>query len=231
MKNLFIFIIKFSVISKILLKPILVLHGVFYKLSGIVATSANKGKHPKHEIIRYSSWFNSNISTNEVVLDIGCNTGTMTKDLARQAKFVYGLEIESKYIEEATRLNKQTNIKYICADATKFDYTNIDDIDIITLSNVLEHIENRIVFLKMLTSRVPFGKKGLHTLLIRVPMIDRDWITIYKKNLGLDYRLDNTHFTEYTFEQFKFELSECNINIISYHIRFGEIYAVCNTIP
>jgi len=226
MKNIFIYIIKFSIISKILLKPTLMLHGFFYKLSGVAATSVNKGRHPKHEIIKYSRWFNSNIGKNEVVLDIGCNTGTMTEELAHQAKFVYGLEIEGKHIEEAIFLNKQANIKYICADATKFDYTNIDDIDIITLSNVLEHIENRVVFLKMLTRRVP----GVHTLLIRVPMIDRDWITIYKKNLGLDYRLDNTHFIEYTFEQFKSELSECNISIISYHIRYGEIYAVCKAI-
>ncbi len=43
-------------------------------------------------------------------------------------------------------------------------------------------------------------------LLIRVPVIDRDWIVVIKKELGLEYRLENTHFTEYTFKEFLQEL-------------------------
>ena len=31
--------------------------------------------------------------------------------------------------------------------------------------------------------------------LIRVPMIDREWISVYKKQLGLEW--DNTRFIEY----------------------------------
>jgi hypothetical protein len=58
-------------------------------------------------------------------------------------------------------------------------------------------------------------------------MIDRDWITLYKREIGIEYRLDPTHFTEYTFEQLKEELREADIEIISHHVRFGEIYAVC----
>jgi len=61
-------------------------------------------------------------------------------------------------------------------------------------------------------------------------MIDREWIAVYKKELGLEYRLDRTHFTEYTFEQFESELNEANINIVNYHIRWGEIYAICEAI-
>jgi hypothetical protein len=45
--------------------------------------------------------------------------------------------------------------------------------------------------------------------------------------LDLDYRLDKTHFIEYTLESFLGELERSNIEIISYHIQWGEIYAVC----
>ena len=96
-----------------------------------------------------------------------------------------------------------------------------------TLSNVLEHIEHRIEFLKKLIKQISWQDKTNKKLLIRVPMIDREWITVYKKELGIDYRLDPTHYTEYIYTQFEQELIESGIGILSYHIRFGEIYAVC----
>jgi len=91
--------------------------------------------------------------------------------------------------------------------------------DVITLSNVLEHIENRVDFLKLM------GRKA-SKLLIRVPMINRDWITPYKKELGLDYRGDRGHFTEYTFESFEREMKEVGLKIEECSIQFGEIWAV-----
>ena len=91
--------------------------------------------------------------------------------------------------------------------------------DVITLSNVLEHIENRVEFLKRM-------KKKASTLLIRVPMVNRDWITLYKKELGMRYYGDKGHFTEYTFDGFERELEEAGLKIDRYSIQFGEIWAV-----
>ena len=53
---------------------------------------------------------------------------------------------------------------------------------------------------------------------------------VYKKQIGVEYRLDSTHYTEYTYLQFKDELSKSDIEIISYHVRFGELYAVCKAV-
>ena len=61
--------------------------------------------------------------------------------------------------------------------------------------------------------------------LFRVPLIDREWLVAYKKEMGVEYRLDPTHFIEYTLEQFKDELKQANITIKQVDIRFGEIYA------
>lgn len=91
--------------------------------------------------------------------------------------------------------------------------------DVVTLSNVLEHIENRVEFLKRM-------KRKASKLLIRVPMINRDWITPYKKELGLHYYGDKGHFTEYTFDSFERELEEAGLKIEVYSIQFGEIWAV-----
>ena len=91
--------------------------------------------------------------------------------------------------------------------------------DTVTLSNVLEHIENRVEFLKRM--RMKASK-----LLIRVPMVNRDWITLYKKELGMRYYGDRGHFTEYTFDGFERELKEAGLEIERYNIQFGEIWAV-----
>jgi len=92
-------------------------------------------------------------------------------------------------------------------------------VSVIILSNVIEHIEDRVKFLKEI-------RKLAKKFLIRVPMIDRDWLTLYKKELGVEYRLDKTHFTEYTEQSFRDEVKEAGYKIVSLYIRFGEIYAV-----
>lgn len=218
-------ILKIKPLSKLLIKPILILHGVCYKLASNIAIELNGGIHPKHKIMKYKEWFLDNINLDDIVLDIGCNTGIMPHVMSEKAKFVYGIEIEKKHIEIARNNSQQSNIEFICADATFYDYSKCHPIDIVTLSNVLEHIDDRVSFLRTLVKKINW--KGVKIFLIRVPMIDRDWITLYKKEIGLDYRLDRTHFTEYTFKGFQDELSKCEIEIVSYEIRFGEIYAIC----
>ncbi len=52
-------------------------------------------------------------------------------------------------------------------------------------------------------------------------------MSVYKKQIGVEYRLDKTHYTEYTYLQLKEELKKSNIEILSHYIQFGELYAVC----
>ncbi len=225
MKSIIKRIVFSKVTAKLLLKPMLKLHNLTYSFSGMYASIVNDGVHPKHRIMKYKEWFLDSIEDGWVVLDVGCNTGMMPEVMSKKAGFVYGIEIVEKLIDEAKRVRQKENIEYIYGDATVYDYSSCRPIDCITMSNVLEHIKDRVEFLKKLIVQVNWTNKK--RFLIRVPMIDRDWITVYKKELGLEYRLDATHYTEYTFEEFKSELSEAGIIIDSYHIRFGEIYALC----
>ena len=218
-------ILKINAVSKLLIKPILILHGVCYKLASNISIEINGGIHPKHKITKYKEWFLNNIKIDDVILDVGCNTGIMPQFISKKAKFVYGIEIEKKHIEFARNHRQQDNIEFICADAIFYDYSKCQPINIVTLSNVLEHIDNRVSFLKTLVKKINW--KDQKILLIRAPMIDMDWITLYKKEIGIDYRLDSTHFIEYTFKGFQDELNQSQIEIVSFQIRFGEIYAIC----
>ena len=224
MKALLKKIIYNKTVAKISIKLILRLHSFTYKLSGIYSSILNDGNHPKHKIINYFKWFSDNISEKDNVIDIGCNKGYMSYIISSKANYVYGIEILDKYIRYAKKAYVNENLKFFSEDATKFDYSKLPHSpSIIVLSNVLEHIDDRINFLftikKNLNKKVKF--------LIRVPMIDREWIVIYKKQLGLDYRLDKTHFIEYTFDNFKEELNKAGIDILNHEIKWGEIYAIC----
>lgn len=61
-------------------------------------------------------------------------------------------------------------------------------------------------------------------------MFNRDWITLYKKELGIEWRLDKTHYVEYTMETFQDEMKNAGLKIESHEIKFGEIYALCRKI-
>jgi 2-polyprenyl-3-methyl-5-hydroxy-6-metoxy-1,4-benzoquinol methylase len=204
-------------IYKILTKIALKLHNLSYKLAAKFAIKLEGGLHPKHRLMSYHKFFIDNINEGDRVLDIGCGNGALTYDLSKKAKEVVGIDINRQSIETAKKKYSALNIKYIVGDATEYNFNG--RFDVIVLSNVLEHIKNRVEFLKRIG--VLAAK-----ILIRVPMINRDWITLYKKELGVEYRLDNTHFIEYTLETFKQELKKAGLGISDYKVNFGEIWAV-----
>lgn len=220
-------IILNKTVARWLIKPILRLHNQCYKWAARFATVLNDGVHPKHHILKYKEWFLENIEPGWTVIDIGCNTGALSSLLAKKAAFVYGIELSEKHIAAAKAQCTANNTEYICADATVYNYDSHQPVDCVILSNLLEHIEHRVDFLKKIIRQVKWADENHRRFLIRVPTIEREWIVLYKKEFGVDYRLDLSHHIEYTLEQFREELTQAKIGIKQVDIRFGEIYAVC----
>jgi 2-polyprenyl-3-methyl-5-hydroxy-6-metoxy-1,4-benzoquinol methylase len=200
------------------LKTILKIHSSSYRLVSPLAKKLEAdGLHPKHRIMNYHQFFVDNVNENDTVLDIGCGNGALTYDVAKKAKKVVGIDLNDRNILIAKRNFSSGNIEYICGEALT-DLPN-EKFDVIILSNVLEHIDKRVEFLRS-------AKNLASKFLIRVPMLNRSWIDVYKKELGLEYRLDKTHFVEYTFESFKEELDKAGLKVLDYSIQFGEIWGV-----
>ena len=147
--------------------------------------------HPKHRLMEYHNWFLNRLSFDWLVLDIGCGNGALCFDMAKCCRKVIGIDINPDNIRAAKAQYCADNIEYLTCDVRKYESPVRPDV--ITMSNVLEHIRDRQQLLSCL-------KKICSRFLIRVPMIERDWITLYKKELGIEHRLDPTHFIEYTFE-------------------------------
>jgi SAM-dependent methyltransferase len=216
--------------ATLFIKSVLRLHSLCYHIAAKYAIILNNGRHPKHNILQYKQWFSSNIKDGWVVLDIGSNTGLLPLALAQKADYVYGIEIDKNMTNIAKTRNARDNIEYICADATTYDYDLSRQVNCVVLSNILEHIDSRIDFLKNIINKIKWADENHKNFLLRVPMIDREWIVLYKKGLNLEYRLDKTHYIEYTLKTLKQELNQAGLKINKTRICFGEICAVCEAI-
>lgn len=173
--------------------------------------------HPKHRLVKYHQWFVDHVRPEWTVLDVGCGNGALAADLRKKCERVIAIDRNKENIMWAQHRYSHDGIRYIVADATV--YTPDVPLNALVLSNVLEHIAHRIEFLKRLARYAEF-------FLIRVPMLDRDWLTLYKKEKGVEWRLDPTHYTEYTVDELRKELEQAGLCIVEYTIQFGEIYAV-----
>ena len=177
------------------------------------------GIHPKHRLTKYHNFFTDNINSTDVVLDVGCGNGFNSYRIAEKAKKVVGVDFNEDYILFARKNYKRKNLEFLNQDIMDFD--NKMKFDVIILSNVLEHIENRIKFLKEIS------RKG-NKILIRIPMIDRSWLVLYKKEMGIEYRSDKTHYIEYTLKSFLEEIRKTGLRMVDHSVQFGEIWAVVN---
>jgi len=220
-------ILFYPPLAQLLLDLILKINSKTYFWASTLAISlSNTKEHPKHGILKYKEWFLDHCQSDDVVLDVGCNTGSMLKLMGSKIKYGYGIDIVKSHIDIAKINCRSINIEFINGDATAFDYGTLQPITMITLSNVLEHIENRVEFLSQIIKKVRWQNKCNPKILIRVPTIERDWISVFKKERGLDYRLDETHYIEYTQDDLVQELKVAGVVIHSMHQKFGEIFVV-----
>jgi len=175
------------------------------------------GIHPKHRLTGYHDFFCSRILPGEKVLDVGCGYGAVAKSMADTGAIVTGIDIDGENIRLARSRFGNSGITFIEADATQF--LPSDSFDVVVLSNVLEHIEDRQTFLKRLLLLSKPAK-----CLIRVPTETRDWSVPLRKELGLPYFSDPGHYEEYTEETFRKEMKEAGLEVQEMISRWGEFW-------
>lgn len=109
------------------------------------------------------------------------------------------------------------NIQYICGDA--LDYNPSKAIDVVVMSNVLEYIEDRIGFLHRQVDTLLKAR-----YLIRCPKKDRHWSVYFREEIGLNWMLDATHYTEYMCESLAEELKVAGLMITPVEFQWEEIW-------
>ena len=192
---------------------------LIYQVTGNKAIEYNGGENVKHRLTSYHNFFVSRIKPKECVIDIGCGKGGVACEIATKSKAsVVGIDNNARYINYARQNYQLPNLEYILEDAKRFfPHANVDTV---ILLNVLEHIDKRISLLRKINKHVRPNQ-----FLIRVPMFNRDWRVLFKKELGLPYYLDDTHHIEHTQESFEREMTAAGLCVTYLKICWGEIWS------
>jgi len=189
------------------------------------AMALGGGVHPKHRLTRYHDFFVDNIAPNSAVVDIGCGYGALARSIATRvdgAK-VTGIDSDAPRLTQAQQSDNPDNLTFVLGDA-------LQDLpagrwDVMVLSNVWEHIESRVEFMRGLLAKV----QPKHVL-IRVPVFERSWHLPMRKELGIGYFSDTTHYIEHTLAEFADETARAGLKVEQQDIRWGEIWAVCKPV-
>lgn len=197
------------------------------KLEWIINERAIKygnGIHPKHKVTDYHKFFIDRISNGETVLDVGCGNGAVSIDIASQnpKSNVFGVDINTINIEKANKLKKDNllkNLVFIHGDICDQKEINCD---VVILSNIVEHISERNLFLKKIINIT-----SAKLFLIRVPLFERDWQIPFRKEIGSYYYSDPDHKIEHSLEEFINEMGLSKLRIKEVFTMWGEIWASC----
>jgi ubiquinone/menaquinone biosynthesis C-methylase UbiE len=197
---------------------LLSLDSLVYQLSGFKSIEYNGNQQIKHRVTGYHDFFVNRIKPGEQVMDIGCGKGELAYQIVTKAGgSVVGIDLNEQWLNSARKNYQHSELEFILEDAEKFIPPK--KCDTVIMSNVLEHIENRVPFLKKIIKQVQPSR-----ILIRVPMFNRDWRVPLRKELGLPYFLDTGHFIEYTQESFAMEMKSAGLCIAHSEVRWGEYW-------
>jgi SAM-dependent methyltransferase len=189
-----------------------------YHLQGQTAIAHDGGIHPKHRLMNYHDFFINRITSEDRVLDIGCGIGAVAYDVAKDTgASVLGIDIHEGNIATAKERYQHPGLEFRVGDALETLPEGI--YSLVILSNVLEHLPGRPAFLRRVQEAIRPAR-----ILIRVPLFERDWRVPLKKELGVEWRLDDTHEIEYTLESFAREMQEAGLTIKHLEVRWGEIW-------
>tara|TARA_B100001248_G_scaffold259784_1_gene246507 strand:+ start:771 stop:1538 length:768 start_codon:yes stop_codon:yes gene_type:complete len=197
------------------------------KLDWIINERAIKygnGVHPKHLLTNYHEFFIDRIEDGASVLDVGCGNGSVAISIAKRNlnSFITGIDLDKnniKFAKEKQKISNLKNLNFINGDIN--DFKEIKS-NVVILSNVLEHIKDRSLFLKNIQKL-----SGANLFLIRVPYFKRDWQIAFRKELGMYYFSDKDHKIEHTLRELKQELRISNLKMHETIIIWGEIWTKC----
>lgn len=183
------------------------------------------GVHPKHRLMRYHDFFIERIPAGAKVLDIGCGHGVVARSIANRVPgcTVVGVEMNEENYRQACAGVLPENLSFVQADARS--HLPSGHWDVIVLSNILEHIEDRVGFLRDIVRQAKPTK-----ILIRVPLFERDWQLPLRKELGVSYYSDAEHCTEHRLDELKQELIAAGLQAGEVVTMWGEIWAECSLV-
>jgi SAM-dependent methyltransferase len=200
------------------MRQLLEVYGDAYAGVDLGAIDYDGGVHAKHRLTGYHDFFVERIRQGERVLDVGCGKGELAHDIAERAgAVVVAVDASPWMLQFARERFAHPRISFVQADALEF--VPEEPVQVAVLSNVLEHIEQRVELLRALRERAGAGR-----LLIRVPVLDRDWTVPLRREVGLPHFSDPEHKVEYDPQLLREELAAAGWEMGEPVFVWGEIW-------
>lgn len=204
--------------SKKAMRQLLQVYDDAYRGVDFGAIEYDGGVHAKHRLTRYHDFFVERVRPGERVLDLGCGKGELAIDLAERAgATVIAIDTSPWMLEFARKRSAHPRVTYVQADA--IGYKPPEPIDVAILSNVLEHIGPRVELLRSLREQT-----AARRLLIRVPVLAREWTVPLRQELGLPHFSDPEHEVEYDPDLLREELAAAGWTMGDPQLIWGEIW-------
>ena len=196
-----------------------------YRAVDRAAIQYDGGVHAKHRLTGYHEFFVERVRAGERVLDIGCGKGELAFDLVTRAgASVVGVDNSPSHLGFARSRFRDDRLEFVEADV--LEHMPAGHFDVVVLSNVLEHIDDRVGLLRHVAASAEPSR-----VLLRVPIHARDWTVPLREELGLPHFTDPTHFVEYDPEGFRAELAEAGFDVTELIMTWGEIWATAVASP
>lgn len=194
-----------------MLKKIEYFSAIAVRLTKLTGKS-NVPIHPKH-LIKTNVWFARHLKKNDLVLDLGCNSGQIAMKIANKVKRINGLEINKNLVkraQEEAMQKKIRNIEIFQGDANlKFPFKN-NYFNKIICSDVLEHLHKRDFALSEIKRVLKYS--GILFLVTDNP--DTSWKRL-QRSLGIFNYADPDHKYEYPKKEIIEKLKKQKFKIIS----------------
>ena len=112
----------------------------------------------------------ANLSKNDVVVEVGCGDGILTKALAKKVKKLYVIEIDKKCVENTkNNIGKLDNVHYILGNILETGFLNISETSFKIVANIPYYITAK--FLKLIIANRP--KVEAATIMIQKEFADK----------------------------------------------------------
>jgi SAM-dependent methyltransferase len=200
-------------------RDVLRLYDDTYAAVDAAAIAYDDGVHAKHRLTRYHDFFVERVHPGERVLDIGSGKGELAADLVQRAgATVVGIDHDPHHLAFARSRFAGERLRFEAGDA--LERLPAGQFDVVVLSNVLEHIADRVGLLRRVVAEA-----APRVVLLRVPLLARDWTVPLRAEVGLPHFSDPDHETEYDPETFRAELAAAGLDVTELELVWGELWA------
>jgi SAM-dependent methyltransferase len=200
-------------------KDLLVSYDDAYHAVDRAAIRYDGGIHVKHRLTHYHDFFVERVKAGERVLDIGSGKGELAFDLVTiSGAAVVGVDHDPGHLDFARQRFTHPDLGFFEGDV--LEWLPDGHFDVVVLSNVLEHLDGRVEFLRRVVSSTAPDR-----FLFRVPVFERDWTVPLRDEVGLLAYWDPDHAIEYSADTFVAELADAALEVDELVVRWGEIWA------